>query len=531
MTTRGRQSQTADSSHVVADQSEVAAFLAGAGTYGPDTGQVLRLDTHAAMVFLAGRRAYKVKRAVKFPYMDFSTLARRRACCLKEVEVNRRTAPDLYLGVEAVTRRPDGGLALGGDGPAVEWLVVMERFRQEDLFDRLAADGKLTPQLMADATDAITSFHAEAEQLFGDGAKGGGVAGLGWVVEENCQELAERPDLFPADQVADFTARSRAQLERAASLLDQRLEEGFVRHCHGDLHLRNICLIDGRATLFDAIEFNDVISTIDVLYDLAFLLMDLDHRDLRPYANLALNRYLQDGEALSALAVLPIFLSARATIRAKVSASAEASQAEAQVKARLHNEAIAYFRLAAAYLDPPLPRLVAIGGLSGTGKTSLARRLAPDLGAAPGALHLRSDVLRKRLSGVAELTPLPQAAYGREMTERVYGEILTRAREALGAGHSVIVDAVYAQATEREALEAVARDLDVPFQGLWLTAPEPTMAERVTGRRGNASDATAEVVRQQLSYDVGAMTWQRIDSNGPLDAVVAAAAGALREKA
>jgi aminoglycoside phosphotransferase family enzyme/predicted kinase len=531
MTTRGRQSRTADSSHVVADQSEVAAFLAEAKTYGPDSGPVLRLDTHAAMVFLAGRRAYKVKRAVKFPYLDFSTLARRRACCQKEVEVNRRTAPDLYLGVEAVTRTPAGGLTLGGSGPAVEWLVVMERFRQEDLFDRLAADGKLTPQLMADATDAITSFHAEAEQLFGDAARGGGAAGLSWVVEENVQELAERPDLFPAEQVAHFAARSRAQLERVGSLLDKRLEAGFVRHCHGDLHLRNICLIDGRATLFDAIEFNDVISTIDVLYDLAFLLMDLDHRGLRPYGNLVLNRYLQNGGALSALAALPIFLSARATVRAKVSASAEASQAEAEAKARLHKEAIAYFRLAANYLDPPPPRLVAIGGLSGTGKTSLAHRLAPDLGAAPGALHLRSDVLRKRLSGVDELTPLPQTAYDLEMTVRVYGEILERAQQTLTAGHSVIVDAVYANPAEREALEAAARHLNVPFQGLWLQAPEPVMAERVTGRRDDASDATAEVVRQQLSYDVGAMTWQRINANGPLDAVVVAAAGTLREKA
>jgi aminoglycoside phosphotransferase family enzyme len=531
MTTRGRLGRPADSSHVVADQSEVAAFLAEAKTYGLDRGQVLRLDTHAAMVFLAGARAYKVKRAVKFPYMDFSTLARRRACCQKEVEVNRRTAPDLYLGVEAVTRRPDGGLALGGSGPPVEWLVVMERFRQEDLFDRLAADGKLTPRLMADATDAVTSFHADAERLFGEAARGGGAAGLGWVVEENCQELAERPDLFPADQVADFAARSRAQLERVAPLLDKRLEAGFGRHCHGDLHLRNICLIDGRATLFDAIEFNDVISTIDVLYDLAFLLMDLDHRDLRPYGNLVLTRSPQGGEQLSALAALPIFLSARATVRAKVSASAEASQAEAEAKAHLHDEAIAYFRLAAAYLDPPPPRLVAIGGLSGTGKTSLARRLAPDLGAAPGALHLRSDVLRKRLSGVDELTPLPQAAYGSAMTARVYGGILERARDALGAGHSVIVDAVYAKATEREALEAVARDLDVAFQGLWLQAPEPVMAERVTGRRGDASDADVDVVRRQLGYQTGEVTWQLIDASGPLDAVVAAAARGLMETA
>ena len=184
MTTRGQQGRPAGNSHVVADQSEVAAFLAQAKTYGPDTGQVLRLDTHGAMVFLAGRRAYKVKRAVKIPYLDYSTLAHRRACCQKEVEVNRRTAPDLYLGVEAVTRTPDGGLALGGSGPAVEWLVVMARFRQEDLFDRLAEDGKLTSRLMAEMTDAITSFPADAKRLFGDAARGGGAAGRVSVVFE-----------------------------------------------------------------------------------------------------------------------------------------------------------------------------------------------------------------------------------------------------------------------------------------------------------------------------------------------------------
>lgn len=514
-----------DSSHVVADQGEVAAFLADPASHGAGVERVERIDTHAAMIFLAGERAYKVKRAVKFTYMDFSTLARRHAFCRKEVEVNRRTAPDLYLGVQAVRRAPGGGLSLGGDGTAVEWLVVMRRFRQEHLFDRLAQDGKLTPRLMLAASDAIAAFHDTADRLSN---AGGGGAGLRWVVEENCQELAERPDLFPAAEAADFTERSGECLARLEGLLETRLARGFVRRCHGDLHLRNICLIDGRATLFDAIEFNDAISSIDVLYDLAFLLMDLDHRGLQPYANLVLNRYLRDDAALTGLAALPLFLSARAAVRAKVSASAAASQAGAQAKRRLEREARRYFRAAAAYLDPPMPRLVAVGGLSGSGKTCLARRLAQHLGAVPGAIHLRSDVIRKQLGGVGELRRLAASAYSREMNARVYAEIVRRARGALMAGHAVLADAVYARPAEREALDALARDLGVGFAGLWLDAPDAALLTRVAGRRDDASDATAEVVRRQLKYDTGPITWPRIDAAQPPDAVAAEALHLLR---
>ena len=521
MTATAQSSQGAEASaHVVADQSAVAAFLGDPASHGPGVERVERFDTHGAMVFLAGARAYKVKRAVAFPYMDFSTLALRRAACEKEVALNRRSAPELYLGAEPVVRDAEGGLHLGGplggplagEGEVVEWVVVMRRFDQAGLFDRLAADGRLTPDLMLRLTDAVLRFHNEAERLEPARALGGGATGQRAVAEESLAELAERPDLFAAPEVEALGALFQHWLGRSGALLDKRMAAGFVRHCHGDLHLRNICLIEGAPTLFDCIEFNDSLAAIDVLYDLAFLLMDLEHRDLRPLANLVLNRYLQRSEALEGLAALPGFLANRALVRAKVSASAEASQSEAAARARLEEEARHYFAAARRYLEPPVPRLLAVGGLSGSGKTTLARRLAPRLGAAPGALHLRSDIIRKALWGIDELSPLPEDAYGPGFGERVYAEICRRARQALSAGQAVVADAVYARPAERDAIAAVARDLGLRFDGLWLQAERDTLIARVDARRGDASDADAAVVRRQLAYETGEVAWSRLEA-------------------
>ena len=376
---------TGPTDHVPDDQSAVSAFLANPATHGQACTRVERIDTHGAMVFLAGERAYKVKRAVRFPYMDFSTLDLRRRACEREVELNRRTAPELYIGSVPITRAAGGALALDGTGEAVEWAVVMRRFAQEALGDRLAQAGRLTPELAAALADEVAVFHEGAEPLFGAAAAGGGAAGLGAVIDENLDELRARPEIFAATELAALTAASRAALEQAAALLDARLAAGLVRRCHGDLHLRNVCVVDGRPRLFDCIEFNDAIACIDVLYDLAFLLMDLEHRGLRPLANLVLNRYVQRRDDVAGLAALPLFLSTRAAVRAKVSVSIADSQADPAAARRLHDEATAYFRAACAYLQPVDPILVAIGGLSGTGKTCLARDLAPGLGASPGA--------------------------------------------------------------------------------------------------------------------------------------------------
>lgn len=518
----------ADSARQTEDQREVAAFLEDPATHGGRP--VERFDTHGAMVFLAADRAYKIKRAVKYPYMDFSTLERRRWACEREIALNRRTAPQLYLRALAITRSADGGLALDGDGEAVEWAVEMKRFDQADLLDRRAQEGALTPEIMIELADRIARFHASADPIDATAPgteSGGGRAGLAWVIEETLEELAEWPELFPPDKVAALAERARARLEAAAALLDRRLAEGFVRRCHGDLHLRNICLIDGAPTLFDCIEFNDKLACIDVAYDLAFLLMDLEHRGLRALANLVLNRYLQRTGDLSGAGALALFLAARALVRAKVAASAEAAQEDPQRRQAARREARSYLAQAAGYLDPAPARLVAIGGLSGTGKTTLARALAPDLGAAPGAVHLRSDVIRKELWGVGETDRLPDSAYQAQANEEVYAAIRARAGRLLAAGRSVIADAVWARPRERAELEAVAREHRVPFQGLWLAADSGTLIARVEDRRGDASDATAAVVRRQLDYETGPIRWRRLDAGREAPELLRAAQAAL----
>lgn len=508
-----------------AEQSEVAAFLNDPATHGGQA--VERFDTHGAMVFLAGDRAYKVKRAVRFPYMDFSTLAKRRWACEREIALNRRTAPGLYLRALPIARSPDAGLALGGQGEIVEWTVVMRRFDQADLLDRMAQKGRLTTDLMAALAEAIARFHAAAEPFPADAETGGGSAGLRWVIEESLSELAERPDLFPPHELEMLSAAARSRLTSAAPLLDRRLAQGFVRRCHGDLHLRNICLVDGAPTLFDCIEFNDKLACIDVFYDLAFLLMDLEYLGLRPLANIVFNRYLQLTGDHSGPGALALFLSARALVRAKVGASAAASQEDLSAQAAWREEADRYFRDALAYLDPVPPRLVAVGGLSGTGKTTLARALAAGLGAAPGAVHLRSDVIRKELCGVGELERLPETAYGPNASRAVYATIEERAARILGAGQAVIVDAVYAKTSERSGLEALAGKHAIPFQGLWLSADSDTLVARVESRKQDASDATAAVIRRQLDYRTGQIGWLTLDASGSAEEVFKSAKLAL----
>jgi aminoglycoside phosphotransferase family enzyme len=255
------------------EQREIIGFLASPRAHGGRA--VQRVDTHASVVFLAGTAAYKLKRAVRYDYLDFSTAARRKAMCEAELALNTRTAPSIYDRVVPVTREASGDLAIDGAGTPEDWLIVMRRFDQEQLFDRMADRGALALDLMAPLAEAIARMHGGAERCRGKG----GAAGLSWVIEGNARDFASRASL-DAQLAESLTARCRAALTVHAALLDERQARGFVRRCHGDLHLRNIVLIDGVPTPFDAVEFNDDISCVDVLYDLAFLVMDLWRRSL-----------------------------------------------------------------------------------------------------------------------------------------------------------------------------------------------------------------------------------------------------------
>ncbi len=510
---------------ITEDQTTVIDFLAAPSTHGGAT--VERIDTHASIVFLAGPRAYKLKRAVRFDYLDFSTSERRRSLCEAEVRLNRRTAPTLYRGIVAVTHQDDGSYALGGDGSAVDWVVEMNRFPQEALFDRLASVGALGIELMSPLAAAIADFHKAAEQRSDHGGK----ASMSWVIEGNATGFAEfgRSCLDPsaAYRVTDDAYR---EVDRRAEILERRRESGYVRQCHGDLHLRNIVLLDGTPTLFDGVEFNDEISCTDVLYDLSFLLMDLWRRRLPRHANAVWNRYLVETADFGGACLLPLFLSCRAGVRAKTSATAAQLQRDAPRRGELERMAREYLALAEELLQPPHPSLVAVGGFSGSGKSTLALGLAPSIGAVPGAMVLRSDETRKRLCGVPLLQRLGPEGYSSHVSERVYSTVAEQAARVLRAGHGVVVDAVYARAADRRVIEEVAEAASIPFIGLWLDAPESLLIDRTAQRRNDASDADAGVVRMQRAQDTGDIPWCRLDASVPAASVLSSAIDCVRER-
>ena len=510
------------------EQREVIAFLRDPTSYTQNGGAVEVVETHCSLVFLAGGYAYKLKRAVKYPYLDFSSPALRQAACAAELRLNRRTAPQIYLGVRAISRHADGRLQWGrgedGSGTPIDFVVVMRRFDQRDLFDNMAARGALAAPLLYALCAHIAAFHADAERC---PAQGGGAA-MAAIAETAIGVLRERRAAgFSAAQIDRVAAALRRELQGLGPLLDRRRDAGEVRRVHGDLHLRNVCLVDEKPVLFDCIEFSDDLASIDVLYDLAFLLMDLDHRGLCDFANLVLNRYLDLTGEDDGLAAMPLFLALRAAIRAHVTATmAEHGWGGADPAAEIA-QACRYLAAAEATLAPAPARLIAIGGLSGSGKSTLAAGLAPAVGRRPGARVLRSDVLRKLRFGSEPEQPLPPAAYAPEVTERVYRDLCARAAVALRAGYSVIIDAVALRPDERGAFAAVAADAGVGFAGLWLEAPAEAMAARLGARRGDASDASRDVLALQVAQPAGAVEWTRIDAAGNADATLAAARRAL----
>ncbi len=308
-------------------------------------------------------------------------------------------------------------------------------------------------------------------------------------------------------------------------LLKTRGNLGFIREGHGDLHLGNIALINGVAIPFDAIEFDALIAAGDVLYDLCFLLMDLIDRGLSAKANIVLNRYLTETRQnahLDGLAALPLFLSLRASIRAKVMIARLAQKASGNLYPFIEQARI-YFHHAINFLSPPGPKLVAIGGFSGTGKSALARGLAPRLAPSPGAIILRSDVERKLMFGVTEKTQLPSEAYRPEVGFRVYELLGEKARSVVSTGHSVIVDAVFSSFQERKAISAIADACNVPFVGIFLETDLQTRLDRVKSRVNDASDADAMIATRQEAIVVGPMEWLRLNASGGLEETIASA--------
>ncbi|WP_345777835.1 AAA family ATPase [Hoeflea sp.] len=312
------------------------------------------------------------------------------------------------------------------------------------------------------------------------------------------------------DRLAVYFSQVDQAFGDVASLLSQRSGEGRVRRCHSDLHLKNLVMIDGQPVPFDALEFDERLGTCDTFYDFAFLVMDLLHRGLTEQANVLQNSYLGKSRDFSGLATLPLFLSIRAAIRCMVAVQSMSGA----VAGEIARDAQSYLDQATGFLSPSPPRLAAIGGLSGTGKTTIAVRIAPGLGPSPGAVHLRSDLERKAMFGVEPLVRLPQEAYRSEANREIYARLLNEAEQVLLAGHSVIIDATFLAGSDREAIGELAARLRVPFDGIWLNSDPATLERRIASRTADASDADRDVLRAQLKRGPGPVAWTEIDASG-----------------
>ncbi len=464
-------------------QAEARAFLQRLSGAEP-------VETQISAVFVGEDVTYKLKRAVRLAFLDFRTIDARRRFLCRELELNGPAAPGLYRDVAPITRGPSG-LELAGPGKVVDHVLRMARIPKADFLLEQVGQG-LSDGMLDALGDMVAADHDRRLPVSGHDP---GHATRN--VRGNAQAATQAG--LPKQRVTDWLDGVERRLGDHAALLAARAASGMVRRAHGDLHLGNICLWHGAPVPFDALEFDEAMATVDLAYDLAFLLMDLDRRAGRAAANRVLNRYVARTGDSALVRLLPAFLSRRAMVRAHVTGDT------------------GYLDAALTYLQPKPARVVAIGGLPGTGKSTLARALAPAIGAAPGALVLRSDEIRKRLHGAAPEQRLERDAYSAAANARVEAEML----DQLGAakGHSVILDAGFLSPALRKAVAAVGQ----PFTGLWLEAPLAELEDRVRSRSGDASDATEAVLHRLAAMDPGPIEWHRV----PADDMAAARCQAI----
>lgn len=490
-------------------QAQPAAWsLPGVGAV---TGLAERVETHISWVLLAGERVLKLKKPLNMGFLDFSTLAQRREACEAELRLNRRTTPELYLDLVAVLGTPEAPrLVLADDLPAEadvrDWAVLLRRFAPDDLLAARAAQGGLTPAHIDTLAQQVAALHAQAEPVIQSHAaeSWGTAAAMRAAVTDNFATLAPfvqgTAHEAPCEALRQW---SEAQGERLAGLMDQRRAQGWVREGHGDLHLGNLVLLDGQPRLFDAIEFNAAFRWTDTVYDMAFLVMDLQVRGQGLLAARFLDAYLAHTGDYDGLALLPYALAYRAMVRAKVAALV-CMQLPPEAQAPLRADLARYLDYAMGLLQPRPPVLWLATGVSGAGKSSQTQGLIE----AQGIVRLKADVERKRLFG---LDPLARSAaptlvqggiYSPEATEQTYARLEGLARTVLQAGFAVLVDATCLQRAQRARFAALAQSLSVPLRLLAFDASEAVLRERITRRAAEGtdpSDASLAVLESQLA--------------------------------
>jgi aminoglycoside phosphotransferase family enzyme/predicted kinase len=456
----------------------------------PRARQVEHLETHISHVFLTGEHAYKIKKPLDLGFLDFSSLDKRRAFCEEELRINRRLAPDLYLAVVPIAG-PPGAPRVEADGVPVEYAVKMRQFSQDGLLENVSERGELTPGLIDQLADEVARFHGSVPHAEA-GSPFGSVESIVGPAAQNFEQLAP---LIASGQERELLERLRGWTERQSEHLApwfaQRQRDGFVRECHGDLHLANMVLIDGKVRIFDAIEFNPALRWIDVVNEVAFVVMDLTVRGREDLGSRFLNAYLEHTGDYQGVRLLRYYMVYRALVRAKIAAmrAAPGSIGGAQREA-LARKCSLHLALAQRLVAAAPPVLVIHHGLSGSGKTSCSQTVLETI----GAVRIRSDVERKRLQGLDAAARTGSAVgagiYARDATQQTYARLAALAEDVLGGGYTVLVDATFLKLEQRDAFRALAQRLDVPFSIAVFTAQRQTLSERIVQRAAHGADAS-----------------------------------------
>lgn len=508
----------------LSEQNRLVTALCEADSVNGGIAKSRLIETHISYVVLAGEFVYKLKKAVDFGFLNFTTLRARRFYCDEEVRLNRRFAPHLYLGVVPIT----GSLSsprIGDGGETLDFAVKMREFPQESLADNLVLEAKLSSADIDELSATLARFHLGAKPAKYDTQFGEPEAILARALE-NFRELLQLPVKIDTATVAGLEHWTKDEFARRGAAFGYRKHAGYVRECHGDLHLGNIVYLDGRLTPFDCIEFNEDLRWIDVISDIAFLTMDLDYHRRRAFSARLLNQYLEATGDYGGVALLRYYQVYRAIVRAKVAMLKTKSDSHTSAALSAgHKDCTNHIRLAHCYTRLRRPALIITHGLSGSGKTTLTQTLLEQV----GAIRVRSDVERKRMHGLASSgrsdSGLGAALYAPDATAATYYRLLVLARTLLTAGYTVVVDATFLKHRHRWLFHQLAQEFAVPFAIADIYAPVDELRRRVNQRADqgrDASEATSAVLERQLASQEPFTADERphvfwLDSTGLMD--------------
>jgi aminoglycoside phosphotransferase family enzyme/predicted kinase len=467
--------------------------------YAHPVGAVQLIETHVSWLFLTGEYAYKIKRPVRYPFVDLRSLERRAFFCEEELRLSRRFAAQLYVDVCRITVH-EGRTRIGGEGEIVEYAVRMRQFEGEEVLDRLLASGRIEPCELEKFGRELARRQAALPIARAPQEWGSAAMVRKQLLENMSQCMQCFASLGTQDELRALCEPFKAMLRLLDPVLAVRREQGRIREGHGDLHARNVVRYLGRMVAFDCMEFEPAFRWIDVADEVAFLLMDLHAQCAPLHAHAFLSGFLAQSGDYAACRLLRLYAIHRALVRAKVAALEAAGTADAAVRDAAAARHRSYLNEVRRLLELHRPSLLLMSGLSGSGKTWVADRLAPQL----GAVHLRSDVERKRLAGLGELeqsgSGIGQGLYAREASARVVEHLLRCAGDALAGEYTVIVDATFGRRGDRERFRALAAACDVDVRLIHCHAPRDVMESRIRARQHAAVDAS--------EADLAVLAWQ-----------------------